>query len=602
MVVGIFMCIFHLHVAWTGTSDALILRSVHLGFALVLAFLMFPTLLQEKKKTSLLINFALISCSIAVTGYVILEYEYFINRMMYVDSLRPMDWVFGVGAIALIIEATRRIIGWTLPITALGFLGYTILFTGINCEQLIEQMYLGTQGIFGIPIYVSATYVVLFILFGALVERTGTGKLFMDFALSLTGQSPGGPAKVSCVTSGLFGTVSGSAVANVMTTGTFTIPLMKKIGYRSSFAGGVEAVASTGGQLMPPIMGAAAFIMAEFMGKSYLEVAKLALIPALLYYLALFSTVHFEAKRLGMEGLARKDLPKLSSVITSRGHLFIPLLVVISVLLIGFSPPFAALCGIAATIPTACMRKNTRKHVRLANIVSALVHGAKNATTVALACGCAGIVIGVIFITGLGLEFTNLVIGAASNHLILALLLTMVAGIILGMGMPTAAAYIMQTALLVPALVKLGVIIEAAHMFVFFFAILSAITPPVALAVYAANGISQGKIWESSLAALRLGSAGYIIPFMFVFGPALLMIGTPTEILIALGSSIVGVIALSGGLSGFLVTKSNSLERIGLLFAAILLLTPGVATDLAGLILISCIIVVQIYLKRNISM
>ncbi len=599
VIVGVSMCIFHLHVAWSGTSDALTLRSIHLGFALVLAFLISPTLRPGRHILASLINLFLIFLSLSVTGYVLFEYEYLINRMMYVDALRSLDWVFGISAIVLIIEATRRVIGWTLPVTALGFIGYAVFFTEISSEQLIEQMYLGTQGIFGIPIYVSATYVVLFILFGALVERTGTGKLFMDFALSLTGRSPGGPAKVSCVTSGLFGTVSGSAVANVMTTGTFTIPLMKKIGYRPSFSGGVEAVASTGGQLMPPIMGAAAFIMAEFMGKSYLEIAKLALFPALLYYLALFSTVHFEAKRLGMSGLAQKDLPKLSSVIASRGHLFIPLLVVIGVLLVGFSPPFAALCGIASTLPTASLRKNTRKYVRWGNIIAALAQGAKNATTVALACACAGIVIGVIFITGLGLEFTNLVIGAASNHLVLALFLTMLAGIILGMGMPTAAAYIMQTALLVPALVKLGVIVEAAHMFVFFFAILSAITPPVALAVYAANGISQGTIWESSLAALRLGAAGYIIPFMFVFSPALLMVGPTQEIVLSIGSSALGVIALSAGLSGFFMTAASSMHRLALITSAVFLLIPGSTSDLVGLVLMSGISISQIYLTKN---
>jgi TRAP transporter 4TM/12TM fusion protein len=286
-----------------------------------------------------------------------------------------------------------------------------------------------------------------------------------------------------------------------MTTGTFTIPLMRKIGYRPSFAGSVEAVASTGGQIMPPIMGAAAFVMAEFLGVSYLSVAVMAFIPAVLYFLAVFMSVHFEARRTGMQGLPRADLPQLGEVLLERGHLFLPLVVIIGVLLSGYSAPFAALCGIASVVPTALLRRSTRAELTLWTIVEGLVMGARNTVTVALACACAGIVIGVITLTGLGIAFTSVVLAAAQNMLILALLLTMVAGIILGMGMPTTPAYIVQVSLLVPALVKLGVAVEAAHMFALYFAILSAITPPVALAVYAANSLSQGGRWETGLAA-----------------------------------------------------------------------------------------------------
>ncbi len=281
-----------------------------------------------------------------------------------------------------------------------------------------------------------------------------------------------------------------------MTTGTFTIPLMRKIGYRPSFAGAVEAVASTGGQIMPPIMGAAAFVMAEFLGVSYLHVAAAALLPAVLYYLAVFMAVHFEARRTGMRGLPRAELPRLGPVLLERGHLFLPLVIIIGVLLAGYSAPYAALCGILSVVPTALLRRSTRAEVSLRTIVEGLEAGARNTVAVALACACAGIVIGVITLTGLGIDFTSLVLAAAQNTLLLALVLTMVAGIILGMGMPTTPAYIVQVALLVPALVKLGVPVEAAHMFVFYFAILSAITPPVAIAVYAANGISRGGLWR----------------------------------------------------------------------------------------------------------
>jgi len=591
--VGLAMSFFHLWIAWYGPPDALTLRTVHLAFALVLAFL---TLAPRKGAAADAPGWAealLVCASLVACGYLIVEREYVLARMIYVDELSPIDLALSGMMVLLVLEATRRAVGLTLPLTAVAFLAYAVFITGIDMELLAEQMYLGTEGIFGIPLYVSATYVMLFILFGALVERTGTGQLFMDFAMSLTGHTAGGPAKVSCLTSGLFGTVSGSAVANVMTTGTFTIPMMKRIGYKPAFAGAVEAVASTGGQIMPPIMGAAAFIMAEFLGISYLQVAAYALLPALLYYLAIFMSVHFEARRLGMHGLPRADLPRLGQVLSERGHLFLPLVIIVGVLVAGYSAPFAALCGIASTIPTALLRSSTRRYVRLDNLVEALEAGARNTVTVALSCACAGIVIGVIFLTGLGLEFTNLVLAAAANHMLIALLLTMLAGIVLGMGMPTAPAYIMQTALLVPALVKLGVAVEAAHMFVFYFAILSAITPPVALAVYAANGISRAPLWESSLAALRLGATGFIIPFMFVFGPSLLMIGAPHTIAVTALTATLGVICLAAGFSGYLISRASAWQRALLLAAALVLIKPGILTDAIGITMFGIVFATQ---------
>jgi TRAP transporter 4TM/12TM fusion protein len=598
-LVGVAMSIFHLVIAWYGPPDALTLRTVHLGFALVLAFLTLPGTAKGKLDQPGWMEGLLLVGSLVVCGYLIVEREYVLGRMIYVDELTRTDWVLSAATVLLVLEATRRAVGLTLPVTALAFLAYAVFVAGMDLELVAEQMYLGTEGIFGIPLYVSATYVMLFILFGALVERTGTGQLFMDFAMSLTGHTAGGPAKVACLTSGMFGTVSGSAVANVMTTGTFTIPLMKRIGYKPAFAGAVEAVASTGGQIMPPIMGAAAFIMAEFLGISYLQVAAFALLPALLYYLAVFMTVHFEAKRLGMHGLPRTDLPRLGQVLKERGHLFLPLVIIIGALVAGYSAPFAALCGIASTVPTALLRSSTRQYVRLANLLEALEAGARNTVTVALSCACAGIVIGVIFLTGLGLEFTNLVLAAAANHLLIALLLTMLAGIVLGMGMPTAPAYIMQTALLVPALVKLGVAVEAAHMFVFYFAILSAITPPVALAVYAANGISRAPLWDSSLAALRLGATGFIIPFMFVFGPSLLMIGATHTIVVTAITATVGVICLAAGFSGYLLRPTPAWQRALLLAAALVLIKPGPITDAIGAALLAGVVVAQLLARRR---
>ena len=597
IVVGLAMSGFHLYVAFFGPPDAYVLRSTHLGFALVLAYLILPWRSSGKIDQPGWFDLVLLLGSLAAAAYPILFNTYIVNRMYYVDPLRPADFVLGIMMIILLLEATRRAVGLALPLTAALFLVYAYFFAGFDIEILLDQLYMTTEGVFGIPTSVSATFVMLFILFGTFVERTGTGRLFMDFAMSLTGHTAGGPAKVACITSGLFGSVSGSAVANVMTTGTFTIPLMKRIGYRPAFAGAVEAVASTGGQIMPPIMGAAAFVMAEFLGVSYLTVAAFALLPALLYYVALFAAVHFEAKRTGMRGLPRDELPNLGQVLVERGHLFLPLLIIIGVLLAGYSAPFAALCGIVSVVPTALLRRSTRQYVRLDNILEALVAGARNTVPVALACACAGIVIGVITLTGLGIEFTSLVLAASQNSLIIALVLTMIAGIILGMGMPTTPAYIVQVALLVPAIVNLGIAVEAAHMFVFYYAILSAITPPVAMAVYAANGISRAGLWDSGVTALKLGATGYIVPFMFVFGPSLLLIGHWSTVALSVLTATTGVVCLAAGLTGYLLGAASMWQRLLLVAAAFVLIMPGLVSDAIGAACLATVLASQIWLQ-----
>lgn len=596
-ITGLAMSGFHLFIAFYGPPNAFTLRSTHIGFALVLAFLTLPARPGGQAERPDWLSWVLLGLSVVVCAYPVIERDYVINRMIYVDPLRTLDVWLGWAMVVVLLEATRRAVGLALPLTAAVFLGYALLWANVTPALILEQMYLTTEGIFGIPASVSATYVMLFILFGALVERTGTGKLFMDFALSLTGHTAGGPAKVACITSGLFGTVSGSAVANVMTTGTFTIPLMKRIGYRAPFAGAVEAVASTGGQIMPPIMGAAAFVMAEFLGISYLKVAGFALLPAVLYFLAVFCAVHFEARRTGMRGLPREELPRMGAVLLERGHQFLPLAIIIGVLLAGYSAPFAALCGIVSVIPIALLRRSSRGEVSWDNVLETLVVGARNTVSVALACACAGIVIGVITLTGLGIEFTALVQLASQNSLLLALILTMLAGIVLGMGMPTTPAYIVQVALLVPALVKLGVLQEAAHMFVFYFAILSAITPPVAMAVYAANGISRAGLWDSGLAALKLGATGYIVPYMFVFGPSLLLVGEWSTVATTAVTAVTGVICLAAGLSGFLLTPASWWQRLALVGAALVLIKPGLGSDALGGALIALVVGSQLLVR-----
>jgi TRAP transporter 4TM/12TM fusion protein len=439
----------------------------------------------------------------------------------------------------------------------------------------------------------------IFVLFGSFMERTGTGQLFMDFAMSLTGHTAGGPGKVSVVSSSLFGTISGSAVANVMVDGPIAIPLMKRTGFKPHFAAGVEAVASTGGQIMPPIMGAAAFVMAEFLQVGYGQVIIWALIPAILYYVACFAAVHFEAKRAGILGVPRSELPRFRNVIAERGHLFIPVITILGVMYSGYSAPLAALAGTLVCFPVAALRASTRGNVRIPIIIDAMIDGARNAIPIALACACAGIIIGVVTLTGLGIVFTQFVVNLAQSTLIVALLLTMIAGIVLGMGIPTTPAYIIMTSLLVPALVKLGVIEPAAHMFAFYFAILSAITPPVALAVFAASGLAKSDLWLSSMAAVRIGAAGFIVPFMFVYEPAILMIGTWPDIIWAFMTSTIGCVLLGAGLHGYLIARSTLWQSALLIIAALCLVKPGIYTDIAGAVLTAIIVAVQFASRRS---
>jgi TRAP transporter 4TM/12TM fusion protein len=592
-ILAVGMSLYHLGVAFLGPPEAFFFRGTHLLIAMVLTFLIFPGFRKGSRTTPGLIDLGLLALSCLTIGYLWANHNYLYDRFVFVDDLRPPDLVLGTIFILLVLEATRRCIGLAMPLTALSFVVYALFFTNVRPESLIEVNYLTTEGIFGIPLSVSATYVILFILFGAFVERSGTGKLFMDSSMSVAGHTAGGPAKVAVITSGLFGTISGSAVANVMTTGTFTIPMMYRLGYRPAFAGAVEAVASTGGQIMPPIMGAAAFVMAEFLGASYLEVATFALIPAVLYYVAVFFAVHFEAKRLGLMGVPKEELPKFFDVIKARGHLFIPLIIIITVLFMGYSAPMAALAGIMSVVPIALLRATTRKDISLSMIIGSLEDGAKGTLAIAMACACAGIVIGVIAQTGLGLDFTTLVLNAAQSNIYYALGLTMIAGIILGMGLPTTPAYIIQVALLVPALIKLGIVEQAAHLFVFYFAILSAITPPVAMAVYAAVGISKSPLWETGWAAVKLGATGYIVPFMFAFSPALLMIGPWDIVTVAITTALIGVICLASSLHGFLLVNLIWAERSMLFLAAILLIKPGPTTDAIGGFLVLLAVISQ---------
>ena len=581
--IAIAMSLYHMWYTASPPPEALIFRSSHLLFALVLVFLLMPSGGEKRSAWAVALDLLLILGSVAVVGHLFWTYDAIVNRIIYIDELTAMDKVMAVLTVLLVLEATRRVIGWALPITALIFLAYAIGFTNIKFPVLLEQMYLSTDGIFGSTLGVSASYVIVFVMFGAFMEKSGTGRLFMDFALSLTGHTAGGPGKVSIVSSSLFGTISGSAVANVMVDGPITIPLMKKTGFRPPFAAAVEASASTGGQIMPPIMGAAAFVMAEYLAVSYFQVTVWAWIPALLFYVALFFAVHFEAKRVGLVGVPRADLPRFWTVMRERGHLFIPIFIVLGGMAMSYSAPLCALVGAISTLPVAVMRKTTREGISWRSVIEALQGGARDSLAVAMACACAGIVIGVISLTGVGITFTQAVLALSQNSLVLALVLTAIAGIVLGMGMPTTPAYIVMVSLLVPALVKLGVVLPAAHMFAFYFAVLSAITPPVALAVFAAAALAKANMWRAGFEAMRIAAAGFIVPFMFVFEPALLAIGEWDAIALATVSATVGVMALAAALYGYLLAPLAMWQRVALGVSAILLIKPGLVTDALGL-------------------
>jgi TRAP transporter 4TM/12TM fusion protein len=595
--IAVAMSLYHMYVAGFGPPEAMIFRGTHLIFALTLVFLLYPFRTQGGIGWRVL-DFVLLAAGWGLVLNIFLNYQAFTDRIIYIDELTSADKFWAVVAVLVVLEATRRVIGWALPLTAIAFLVYAVAFTNVKMPALMEQVYLSLEGIFGSTLGVSASYVMLFVLFGAFMERSGTGQLFMDFAMSITGHTAGGPGKVAVVSSSLFGTVSGSAVANVMVDGPITIPLMKRTGFRPPFAAAVESVASTGGQLMPPIMGAAAFVMAEFLAVPYAQITLWAIVPSFLYYLAVFFAVHFEAKRYKLAGVPKSELPAFGSVMLARGHLFVPILVVLAGLMLGYSAPLCALAGAISCLPLALLRKATRAGIGWRTVLEALEDGARNTLAVAMACACAGIVIGVVTITGLGIVFTQFVVALSQDSLILALVLTAMAGIILGMGMPTTPAYIMMVALLVPATIKLGAVTPAAHMFAFYFAILSAITPPVALAVFAAASLAKANMWQSGFAAMRAAAPAYIVPFMFVYEPSLLLIvkdwGSEwPSVAWSVVSASIGVVCLAASLFGWLFTLASPWQRVLLFIAALCLIKPGLYTDAVGLVLLAAVAAAQ---------
>lgn len=597
-IVAVAMSLFHLYTSAFGLLMEMWQRSIHLCFVLVLVFLLYPATSKSPKNYIPWYDYLLAGLGAFVTLYMVFQFHAMLERSGMPNTL---DLIVGCLGIIIVLEVTRRVSNPVLPVIALFFLLYCYLgryapalfqHRGYNFYRIINHMYLGTEGIFGTPLAVSATFVFMFVLFGTIVEQTGLGKYIIDLSMALAGWSAGGPAKVAVVSSGIMGTISGSSVANVCTTGMFTIPLMKSVGYQPHFAGAVEAVASTGGQIMPPVMGAAAFIMAQTMGVSYLEVALAAVVPALLYYIAVIVQVHFEATRLGLTGLPRNRLPSLKKLILERGHLLLPLAGIIYFLVAGYTPLKAAFYGILLTIVTSYMRRDT--WLTPSKLWTGLENGARSSLGVACACATVGIIIGTATLTGLGLKLAHAIVTLAGGSLFLTLVFTMVASIFLGMGLPTTANFIVTSTMAAPALIQLGIPPMAAYMFVLYFGIAADLTPPVALAAYAGAGIARADPMKTGITATKLALAGFLVPYIYAYSPILVLVDfEPFEFAQAVVTALMGVCLLGMATIGYFKASLIWPLRILALAGSLGLMIPGWKSDLAGLAVLSFVWCVQ---------
>jgi TRAP transporter 4TM/12TM fusion protein len=589
-----------------------LLLSIHLGFALSLVFLLFPARKKNLKMNKLAwYDVVLAVISVGIGAYWPMMQDEIVNRVGIMTSL---DFYVGLAAILLVLEATRRAVGLPITIISSAFLLYMyygrqmpgfLAHRGYDLDDIVKTMFFTSEGILGTPLYVSATFIFLFLLFGAFLVKTGVGQYFNDLAVSIAGKRTGGPAKVAIFSSALQGTISGSSVANVVTSGSFTIPMMKKLGYRKEFAGGVEAAASTGGQLMPPIMGAAAFLMVEFIGGiSYWDIAKAAAIPAVLYFTGIWIMTHFEAKRLGLRGLSDEEMPNRKEVL-KKIYLLLPILTVIILLVSGMSVMRAALWSIVATIAISAIRKDTR--IGFKDAVDALVDGARTALSVAVATAAAGIIVGVVTKTGLGLTLANGLVdlaadltNSAQGKLLLTLFFTMIASIVLGMGSPTTANYVITSTIAAPAIILLGAPELSAHLFVFYFGIIADITPPVALAAFAAAGVSGGEPIRTGVNSAKLAIAAFIIPYMFVLSPELLMIDTTIpQLLWVVFTAVTGMIAIGAGMIGYWFRRLYVIERFLCVAAGLMLIYPEGMSDTIGLISFAVLLAIQFFIKRE---
>ena len=612
VIISILFTGFQLYATLSGRVPAQILRASHLGFVQLLAFLLFPASKKSPKNQLPLYDVILGLIGAACWVYIVVNFQALARRT---GAYKPVDIIVAVVGILVLMESCRRIVGLPILIIASVFILYAFAgrylpgflnHRGYKLDRIAAHLFYNTEGIMGIPLGACSTFIFLFILFGALLEKTGIGQFFMDTCNAIAGGASGGPAKVAVLTSALLGTVSGSSVSNTVGSGSFTIPMMKRLGYKSEFAGAVEAAASTGGQLMPPIMGAAAFLMAESLGLPYITIVKASIIPALLYFSGIFITVHLEAHKLGLKGLPRQQLPKFIPLILKKGYMILPLAVIVIFLCMGRTAVYAALMGILSCLTIGVVSsivdvlRGETPRFGIKDLVEVATATARNIISVAIACAMAGIIIGIVTLTGIGLKFGAGLISISHGIAIITLLLTMVSSIILGMGAPTTANYLITSTITAGAIIGLGFQPLAAHMFAFYFGIIADITPPVALAAIAGAAIAKGKPIKTAFNATKLAIGAFIIPYVFVFNPQMLMIDTTfiNALPIAL-TALIGMFGLSVALEGYAFRNSTIVERVLFAIAGVMCILPNHATDLTGIALLALLIVYQIIMKKK---
>ncbi len=591
--------------------NPMVVRSIHVGLILALIFLWrSPNRALRKNPRPetflvLFIDLLLVGISTASCAYIAINEPELAERMPQIDEITGIHMLFGSGLCLCILEATRRLSGWALVIVA--FIALLYAFVGhvlpgnlghlyLEADRIIESLYLLNDGIWGTSIGASSSIIFLFILFGAILDKTNMASVFLELACLVTLRAKGGPAKAAIFGSALFGSVSGSAAANVYATGTFTIPLMKRVGYRPPFAGAVEAVASSGGLIMPPVMGSIAFVMAEYTGVSYLGICKAALLPAVLYYASLFTMIHFEACRYNLGGTPQDLIPPKKEILKKLYYLA-PLIILIATMMSGYSIIFSAISGSVSALVLSCFRKETRLTWKRAMAI--IENTASNILMIAACCACVGIIIGVVTMTGFGFGFVSIMGNIAKINMTLFLLTLMVTCIIFGMGLPSLPAYILVATFGAPALVQAGVPLVAAHLFVMYFAITSGLTPPVCLIAYAGASIADAQPMETGFTAFKLAIAAYIIPYFFIFEPALLLMGDWMTVLQCVISALTGVVCLASSMQGWFIIESNKLERVIMLVAGLSLAYPGTITDITGISCMAVVIVLQLIRRRS---
>ena len=585
---------FTLYVFWMtliATLPEQIRRSSFLGILVFMGFILYPIKRSHAQRVN---HIPWYDYTFALVGgfsffYYVINFEAIVAKAI---NIGPMEILFGVIGSLLLVELCRRVVGLPILVVAASFVAYAFI-SGHSLKRIVHQLFYTTDGIIGTPLGVCATFIVLFIILGAFLEKTGIGTFFVDMANSIAGGASGGPAKVAVISSALEGMYSGSSVANTVGSGSVTIPIMKEIGYKSEFAAAVEAAASTGGQIMPPIMGAAAFLMAEMTDTPYATIAAMAILPAFLYFSGIFIMIHLEAKKLGLKGLPKESIPKFWGLFIKRGYLFLPIVTLVVLMSMGRTPAYAAIYAIVTAIVVSMFHKDTRLTPK--TFTEALENGAKNTMGVAIACAIAGVIVGIVTLTGLGQDLLNMLMVVAGTSKLLALFLTMISCIVLGMGVPTTANYVIMATITAPIVMNMGVPMLAAHMFVFYFGIVADITPPVALAAYAGAAIAKADPFKTGLIATKLAITAFIVPYIFAFNPAMLLIDTNAlEVIQIAITSLIGIFGVSVGMEGYMFSTIKGYERVIILGAGLMLIDPNILTDLTGIAIIGTMVIFQL--------